>query len=230
MLDVLAHEVRQPLNNAMAALQSAAALGGSQRGDDAMQRLARAHGVIGDIVAQIDNTLAAAALLVGTHPVQRTDTDIDMLLQLVVADFAPADRSRFVIQRQTPTRTASMDLSLMRLALRNLMANALRHAPAGSPVTLRVADSDEPLALLLEVEDLGPGVADAVRAKLFERGVRGPASRGQGLGLHIAQRALQLHGGTAEMVRSEPGLTVFRLVLVQGDPDVAHAPSPPGAP
>jgi PAS domain S-box-containing protein len=230
MLDVLAHEVRQPLNNALAALQSAAALGGSQRGDDAMLRLARAHGVIGDIVAQIDNTLAAAALLVGTHALQRTDTDIDMLLQLVVADFAPADRSRFVIERQTPTRTASMDLSLMRLALRNLMANALRHAPAGSPVTLRVADSDEPLALLLEVEDLGPGVADAVRAKLFERGVRGPASRGQGLGLHIAQRALQLHAGTAELVRSGPGLTVFRLVLVQGDPDVALAPSPPGAP
>jgi hypothetical protein len=31
-------------------------------------------------------------------------------------------------------------------------------------------------------------------------------------------------------VRSEPGSTVFRLVLVQGDPDAAHAPSPPAAP
>ncbi|MEY3252758.1 MAG: hypothetical protein RL227_1731, partial [Pseudomonadota bacterium] len=235
MLDVLAHEVRQPLNNASAALQSAAALGGSQRGDDAMQRLARAHGVIGDIVAQIDNTLAAAALLVGSHALQRTDIDIDMLLHLVVADFAPADRGRFVIERQTPTRTASMDLSLMRLALRNLMANALRHAPAGSPVTLRVADCDEPLALLIEVEDQGPGVADTVRARLFERGTRGPASRGQGLGLHIAQRALQLHGGKAELVHSAPGSTVFRLVLVQdhGDAgsDAGMPPaSPPGVP
>lgn len=34
----------------------------------------------------------------------------------------------------------------------------------------------------------------------------------------------------AELVRSEPGSTVFRLVLVQGDPDAAHAPSPPAAP
>jgi signal transduction histidine kinase len=67
-------------------------------------------------------------------------------------------------------------------------------------------------------------VADAVRTKLFERGMRGPASRGQGLGLHIAQRALQLHGGTAELVRSEPGSTVFRLVLVQGDTDAASEP------
>jgi len=50
----------------------------------------------------------------------------------------------------------------------------------------------QPLALLLEVEDQGPGAA--------------------------------------ELVRSEPSSTVFRLVLMQGDPDVAHAPSPPAAP
>lgn len=219
MLDVLAHEVRQPLNNASAALQSAASLGGTQREPDALQRLARAQGVIGDVIAQIDNTLAAAALLVGERPLERADTDIDMLLQLVAADFAPADRGRIHVARGTPTRTASMDLSLMRLALRNLLANALRHAPPGTAVTLRVADSDEPLALLLDVEDQGPGVPESLRPRLFERGARGPASRGQGLGLHIARRALQLHGGTAELVSSRPGATVFRLVLVQDGGD-----------
>jgi PAS domain S-box-containing protein len=215
MLDVLAHEVRQPLNNASAALQSAAAMPGALRDDAGLERLQRAHGVIGDVVAQIDNTLAAAALLVGKRELERADTDIDVLLGLVVAEFPLADRRRIVIERQAPTRTASMDLSLVRLALRNLLANALRHAPAGSRVTLRVADSDEPLALLLDVEDAGPGVPPALRSRLFERGARGPASRGQGLGLHIARRALQLHGGTAELLHSEPGSTVFRLVLVQ---------------
>ncbi len=215
MLDVLTHEVRQPLNNASAALQSAAATAGVHRDGDALERLGRAQGVIGDVVAQIDNTLAAAALLVGERRLQRIDTDIDTLLQLVAADFAPADRARIAIVRDTPTRTASMDLSLMRLALRNLLANALRHAPAGTPVTIRVADSDEPLALLIDVADTGPGVPASIRQRLFERGVRGATSRGQGLGLHIAQRALQLHGGTAELLHSRPGDTVFRLVLAQ---------------
>jgi PAS domain S-box-containing protein len=215
MLDVLAHEVRQPLNNASAALQSAAALPGTQRDDLALQRLARAQGVIGHVVAQIDNTLAAAALLVGRHTMARVDTDIDTLLQLVLADFPPAERQRIHVERLTPTRTASMDLSLMRLALRNLLANALRHATGTATVVLRIADSDEPLALLIDVVDQGPGVPEALRGRLFERGVRGSRSRGQGLGLYIARRALQLHGGTAELVNGAPGETVFRLVLAQ---------------
>lgn len=216
MLDVLAHEVRQPLNNASAALQSAVALPGTQRDDLALHRLGRAQGVIGHVVAQIDNTLAAAALLVGRHAMARADTDIDTLLQLVLADFPPAERQRIRVERLTATRTASMDLSLMRLALRNLLANALRHAGAADAVTLRIADSDEPLALLIDVVDQGPGVPEALRARLFERGVRGSGSRGQGLGLYIARRALQLHGGTAELVAGAPGETVFRLVLAQG--------------
>ncbi len=214
-LDVLAHEVRQPLNNASAALQSAAAARHEQRDDEAQRRLARAQGVIGDVVAQIDNTLAAAALLVGGRPLERSDIDIDVLLQLVIADFAPSERARIAIERRTPTRTASMDPSLMRLALRNLLANALRHAGAERPVHIVVADSDEPLALLLDVVDHGPGVPPALRARLFERGVRDRGSRGQGLGLYIARRALQLHGGTAELVDGPPGETVFRLVLAQ---------------
>lgn len=215
MLDVLAHEVRQPLNNASAALQSATAMTHGHRDDEALQRLARAQGVIGDVVAQIDNTLAAAALLVGKRPLERSDTDIDTLLQLVIADFAPAERARIVVERRTPTRTASMDLSLMRLALRNLLANALRHAGADAPVRIVVADSDEPLALLLDVVDRGPGVPAALRGRLFERGARGPGSRGQGLGLYIARRALQLHGGTAELLPGPAGETTFRLVLAQ---------------
>jgi signal transduction histidine kinase len=178
--------------------------------------------VIGDVVAQIDNTLAAAALLVGSRPLERSDTDIDMLLQLVMGDFPPAERARIVVERRTPTRTASMDLSLMRLALRNLLANALRHAVADTPVRIVVADSDEPLALLLDVVNHGPAVPAALRGWLFERGVRGSGSRGQGLGLYIARRALQLHGGNAELLDSPPGETVFRLVLAQ---DVDGGPS-----
>ncbi len=215
MLDVLAHEVRQPLNNASAALQSAAALPGTQRDDLTLQRLSRAQGVIGHVVAQIDNTLAAAALLVGRHALARVDTDIDTLLQLVLADFPPAERQRIQVERLTPTRTASMDLSLMRLALRNLLSNALRHGAGMGAVVLRIADCDEPLALLIDVVDHGPGVPEALRGRLFERGVRGSRSRGQGLGLYIARRALQLHGGTAELVPGGPGETVFRLVLAQ---------------
>ncbi len=225
MLDVLAHEVRQPLNNASAALQSAAALvaaqsagtGGAPDIQPTGERLSRAQGVIGHVVSQLDNTLAAAALLAGAGPIERQDTDIDTLVQLVIADLPAEQRARVQVQRDTPTRTATMDMALMRLALRNLLVNALRHAPASTPVLLRLIDSDEPLALVFEVQDAGSGVAAELRSRLFERGARGSNSKGQGLGLYIARRALQLHGGSAELVASSPGHTVFRLVLVQSE-------------
>lgn len=226
MLALLAHEVRQPLNNASAALQSASALAGARDDAEGQQRLARAQGVIGHVVAQIDNTLAAAALLVGGGAAECADIDIDTLLQLVLADLAPAQRARVRIERETPTRTGSMEPGLMRLALRNLLVNALFHGPAGTPVVLRLADSDQPLALLFDVEDAGPGVEDAVRERIFERGARGSASRGQGLGLYIAQRALERHGGTVLLQHSTPGRTVFRAVLAQGA-DAAIRPAAP---
>jgi signal transduction histidine kinase len=104
----------------------------------------------------------------------------------------------------------------MRLALRNLLDNALAYGTPGSRVTLRVADSDEPLALLVEVADSGPGIPQELQSRLFERGVRGRLDRhGQGLGLYIVRRAMQRQGGTVAL-RSGPEGTVFTLSVPQG--------------
>ena len=54
-------------------------------------------------------------------------------------------------------------MSLMRLALRNLLSNALRYGTPGSPVVVRVNDSDEPLALVIEVASQGRADAPSSR-------------------------------------------------------------------
>jgi PAS domain S-box-containing protein len=221
MLDVLAHEVRQPLNNASAALQSAAAAlvdPGSRT--DAAARLQRAQGVMHAVMAGVDNTLAAATLL-GRGALPATldaEADVDTLLAVVIADMPGADRARVRIERATATRTAAMDIGLTRLALRNLLANALRHSPPEAPVVLRVIDSDQPLALVLDVIDRGPGIAPGLQPRLFERGVRGRDRSGRashGLGLYIVRRALELQGGRAELAHSGPDGTTMRLWLAQ---------------
>lgn len=215
MLDVLAHEVRQPLNNASAAMQSAAsALAGEAASTGASARLERAQSVLSDVLAGIDNTLAAAALLAGNGPVQQHDTDIDTLVGVTIGDLRTADRGRVIVVRDTTTRTATMDMGLMRLALRNLLANALKYSPAPAPVTLRIADSDDPLALILEVSDCGSGFAAPLLARLYERGARG-SSTGHGLGLHIVKRVMELHGGSVELVRNTAQGSTFRLVVAQ---------------
>lgn len=221
---ILAHEVRQPLNNASAALQGArSAL--SDRGappvpgaetSGAADAVQRAQSVIGQIVASLNNTLAATALLASPDRIECHDADVGMLIELSLGDLDPQARHRVRIERQTSTRTASMDLGLIRLALRNLLGNALAYSPADTEVVLRISDSDDPLALVLEVLDQGPGVPPSLRPHLFERGARGDSGLpGHGLGLFIVQRVMALHGGLVDLRPNTPQGSIFRLWLAQ---------------
>ncbi|RZL36755.1 MAG: PAS domain S-box protein [Rubrivivax sp.] len=216
MLDVLAHEVRQPLNNASAALQSAAASLAGRGERLAQERLTRAQAVLGQVLAGVDNTLAAASLLAGGGRIARVDTDIDTLIAVTIADLPREQRSRVAVHRHTATRTALMDMSLLRLALRNLLSNALKYAPGVSTVALHVMDFDEPPALQFEVADAGGGIPRELLPRLFTRGARGGgAESAHGLGLYIVRRVMDLHGGRAELLRTGPLGTVMRLTLPQ---------------
>jgi len=216
MVDVLAHEVRQPLNNASAALQTAqAALGGVDKGFASVE-LMRAQTVLGQVLSSIDNTLAVASLLARPEPIQRADTDVDTLIAVAVADMPASERSRIRVVRESATRTALMDMSLIRLALRNVLANALKYSPPGTPVNVRVWDSDEPLALMIDVSDSGTGIQAELLPRLFNRGARGAARlSGLGLGLYIVRQVMALHGGTVEVVGTGPGGTTLRLSINQ---------------
>lgn len=218
MLDVLAHEVRQPLNNASAALQAAAVELLRDGRQAAADPLRRAEVVLSDVQASIGNTLAVASLLVGGQRVQGVDTDIDALIEVAIADLPASASARVRIERATRTRTATMEPGLLRLALRNLLSNALRCSPPDTPVTVRVSDSDEPLALIIDVVDEGSGIDPELLPRLFERGPRGAknsAGRRQGLGLYIVRRVMELHGGSVKLERSGPDGTTMRLVINQ---------------
>jgi signal transduction histidine kinase len=167
------------------------------------------------VTGSIDNTLAVATQLARPGPIRREDTDIDMLLATAITDVPVEQRGRVAIERQTATRTVLADMSLARLALRNLLVNALRHGPGSTPVTVRVSDSDEPLALMIDVADGGPGIEPGMEARLFERGSRGSGSAGHGLGLFIVRRVMEQHGGHVLLLQNQPGEVVFRLVLEQ---------------
>lgn len=219
MLDVLAHEVRQPLNNASAALQAATVELSRDGKLTAAEPMRRAELVLNEVQQSIGNTLAVASLLVAGQRIEGVDTDIDVLIAVAVADQPPSEAWRVQVDRQTPTRTASMEPGLMRLALRNLLSNALRCSPPGTPVTVRVSDSDEPLALILDVIDHGPGIPPdrmpdfkSQRPPRLEKDARG---RRRGLGLHIVHRVMELHGGELQVLHTGPDGTTMRLVITQ---------------
>lgn len=92
-----------------------------------------------------------------------------------------------------------------------LLTNAARHGGA-SGTRLRTHRSTDGMVEIV-VTDSGPGVSAALRRRLFEWGTRGPDSRGQGIGLHIAQQLIAEQSGTLELDDSRgPGATfVVRL-------------------
>jgi hypothetical protein len=90
------------------------------------------------------------------------------------------------------------DLGLVERVLENLIGNALKHTPAGGHVHVQVS-ADDAGGVLVEVHDSGTGVAPEDLPHIFERLYRGAAGRtqsdGAGLGLAIARRIVELHGG-----------------------------------
>jgi signal transduction histidine kinase len=127
------------------------------------------------------------------------------LVAVTLGDMPEDERGRVEIHRDTSTRTVLMDMSLMRLALRNVVSNALEFSSPGSAVQVHLGDSDDPLALLIDVKDSGPGIPPDLLAALFARGARGRNGKtGHGLGLYIVGRAMSLHGGTVEVLSIGP--------------------------
>ena len=223
MLQLLSHEIRQPLNNASAAMQATLKAIDDLHLPDATpatKALLRAEHVMQQVIGTLDNTLAAGTILaVGGKAGASSETDLPTLIKLVLHDIAADLRPRIDVQWQTQPRTVQLHPALMRLTIRNLLHNALAYAPAETQVALRISESDEPLALILEVIDQGPGIPAELLPRLFDKGSRGNHSHnrpGAGLGLFIVRSVLQLHQGTVEALPLSPHGTVMRLVIPQG--------------
>lgn len=219
---VLAHEVRQPLHNAAVSLQAAsAALAAGHEGAEVATAVAQAQAVLRRVSASLDNTVAAASLLTDDRHLVRQEVELEVLLGLCVGDLPPDARARVRIVHDADARSASLEPGLMRLALRNLLINATLYSPPGSPVWLRVLDSEQPLGLAIEVVDEGPGLPEPVRRLLDEppaARVAGTAS-GHGLGLVIVRRVAERHQGRLVWQPHAPQGSVFRLLLPQDNPD-----------
>lgn len=87
--------------------------------------------------------------------------------------------------------------------LQNLISNAVQYTPPGG--SIQVLLEDEPDALTVRIQDSGPGVPQAQRAKLFERFFRLGTGQGAGLGLSIVRRVVELHRGSISLNDSPLG-------------------------
>jgi two-component system sensor histidine kinase KdpD len=112
-----------------------------------------------------------------------------------------------------------VDPVLLGQVLLNLLENAVKYAPAGSPI--EIAASHDGVAVELTVSDRGPGVPAELARGVFDKFVRGGESAvsGVGLGLAICRGIVEAHGGAIDVVAREGGGARFRVrLLLEGTP------------
>ena len=94
---------------------------------------------------------------------------------------------------------------LLRVLLRNLLDNSMRHSPSGT--TVQVSIAQEPGAVCLSVSDNGPGIPEQERDKVLERFYRplGTQASGSGLGLSIVKRIAEVHDAALQILPASEG-------------------------
>jgi signal transduction histidine kinase/DNA-binding NarL/FixJ family response regulator len=159
-------------------------------------------GMVNDLIA--DAMMGALDISIRPEPVDLAA----MLAEVVTSNRALAERKRQSIQLAAPPfRWATCDPDRLREAVDNLVSNAIKYSPAGAKIELSLSGDDSITAI--SVKDYGPGLSEEDISRLFGRFQRLSAKptggeSSTGLGLSIAKRIAELHGGSIEA--ESPGL------------------------
>ena len=218
LLLAMSHELRSPLTRARLNTELL-----PESPDVQTQRLALMRD-LGEMAGLITDLLESERLAGRHAALHREPTDLPALARDVIGELgarhagAAAIRLR-VEAAETGFAALSLDRSRLRLLLRNLLDNSLRHSdPTAPPPELHLRRVEG--AIEIEVRDHGPGVPPEHLPHLAQAFYRPDTARqrttgGVGLGLYLCRLVAQAHGGTLQMRNAAPGLSVtVRLPLV----------------
>jgi signal transduction histidine kinase len=203
-----AHEIRTPLSAAVAALDRA--LDDDVHSDEATPLVRRARDELQGLSASLYQLLRSVR---GGRP-DTSRIELAGLTREVVDTVSTRFEHARVRTPSTQPVFVRADGSQLRSAIGNVLQNALKYSPHSSPVTVSVGRDNE--MAFVDVRDHGPGVPPSEREMIFEPFVRGAAARGpadgSGLGLYVARRVAESHGGSLALVPRADGSS-FRLEM-----------------
>jgi two-component system sensor histidine kinase CpxA len=207
LLQDVSHELRTPLARLRFAVELA------HTGDDRESALSRIRKEVDRLADLVDQILQVTRAEGDPSSREQLEVPLHQLIESLVGDCAleaEVRGCRLALHVNEPADLPG-DPELLRRAVENVLRNAIHHAPERT--TVEVAMIVRGGSAIISVRDYGPGVPAEALEEMFKpfyrvEGDRGRDSGGIGLGLSIAQRAVQLHQGTVRARNAEPGLEI----------------------
>lgn len=214
LLRDISHELRSPL----ARMRVAVGLARRPAAELPRQldRLEREIERLDDLIGQV---LKLARLNGSDAPFVREDIDLDEVIEHVVRDanFEGAVKGCSIVLSGAARTRLRGNREFLGSAIENVLRNAVRYSPDGSPVEVSIGEPD-PGRVSIVVRDHGPGVPNGELQRIFEPFYRVAESRdrntgGEGIGLAITAQVMKTHGGSAAAHnRAEGGLEVTLIL------------------
>jgi signal transduction histidine kinase len=214
LLHAVSHDLKGPLAGIIGAMQTIRRASQLQLDAQEIESLYEVVEVSGAKMNRlVDDMLDLERIDRGQIEPEREPLDVGALARKVV------DESSAV--QDHPVDVAAddvlvdLDRGKVERIVENLLVNAGRHTPIGTPIHVRVLA--RPDGVVIEVEDEGPGVPSALKDVLFDPFRQGnpAAGRGVGIGLSLVRRFARLHGGDA-IVADRPGGGARFVVTLPG--------------
>jgi len=212
LLHAVSHDLKSPLAGILGAMQTI-------RRDDELHLTFEERESLYEVIEQsgrkidrlIDDLLDLDRIDRGQLHPQRETTDVGELARRVVRE--GQGFGAHPIRVDADPIQVEVDRGKVERVIENLLVNATRHTPPGTPVYVIVEDRGDGVGLI--VEDEGPGVPEELREVLFEpfRQGEGSSGRGVGIGLSLVARFAELHGGSAKIEDREGGGARFVVDL-----------------
>lgn len=215
----LDHELKNPLTGLQAALTNLREARDAAETGAALENASQAASRLGGILKDLRKLAELDALMI-----ERRRVDVGELVEEMVnaASSPPAYQGRSVnllVSKVPSLPQVTGDRDLLGLAIFNLIDNSLKFSEASQAVEVRVREDGR--ALFIEIADNGAGIPLQEQPRIFEdfyRGENARGTQGSGLGLALARRIIQLHGGEISL-RSNPSQgpgAVFTIRLPAG--------------
>ena len=219
------HEFRTPLTTILAS--SELALSKPRSAEEYREQLSKCLRAA-TRMRELGDSMLTLARLDANASLETQPVDLKALLEEAVESIRPlADEKRLKVETYLQVTQLQANRSMLRQAIDNLIANAIKYNVPDGLVSIRCREKDE--CVEIEIEDTGSGIPESAIPKLFDRFFRVDESRsreagGTGLGLSIAKQIVSCHGGTISVSSTLGKGTLFRISMpkiCQSDQNVA---------